>query len=90
MEMFDFEILLIDENNNSEHFCYFYEEKDKEFILNTWYDDDAGLEGSRFNNDFLLVVLGNLLLNNKRERDIYAGRFKIVSYASDDVGNVYN
>ena len=87
--MFDFEILFIDENNNAESCCYFDKPKDKEFILNTFCNDVTGLEGSRFNNDFVLALLVNHLITDKIEQDIYAGRFKIGCYAYDDLGNMY-
>ena len=62
------------------------EPKDKEFILNPWWDDNDGLEVTRFNNDFVVAVLGNHLLTDKIEQDIYAGLLKIGCYAYDDVG----
>ena len=87
--MCNFEIVLIDGNNNDEHLCYLDEGKDMKYVQNRWYDYGSGLEGSRFYNEFVLAVLGNLLLNYEREEDIYFLRFKIGCYAYDYVGNVY-
>ena len=89
MKMFDFEILLFDENNSAESCSYLDKPKNNEFILNTWWEHNSGLEGSRFYNDFVLAVLGNHLLTDKIEQDIYTGLFKIGCYAYDDVGNMY-
>ena len=69
--------------------CYLDKPKDKEFILNTWWDDNAGLEGYRFSNVFVLAVFGNHLLTYKIEKDILEVWFKVVCYAYDDVGNMY-
>ena len=85
----DFEIFLIDENNVSVICGYLDKPNDEEFIFNTCWDCNAGLERSRFYNDFGLAVFCYHMLSYKNQQDILMGRFKIGCNFYDDVGNTY-
>ena len=72
----DFEILLIDENNVAESYGYLDKPNDYEFIFKTCWVLNAGFEGSRFYNYFVLAVFCYHMLSYENQPDILAGRFK--------------
>ena len=56
----------------------------------TCWDLNAGLEGSRFYNDFVLAVFSYFMLSEEIEQDILMGRFEIGCYIYDVKGNACN